>query len=68
MSKDQGRYHVLVVEYNPGDALLVEEYLHDEILTPQIHQVTTYQQAQKILQEEEIRLDVLTPSRSFPAR
>lgn len=66
MSKDQGRYHVLVVEDNPGDALLVEEYLHDEILTPQIHQVTTYKQAQKILREEEIRLDVLLLDLSLP--
>ncbi len=45
MIKDNKPYNILVVEDNPGDFALVEDYLYDEIVAPNIIQAESFKEA-----------------------
>ncbi len=45
MIKDNKTYNILVVEDNPGDFALVEDYLYDEIVAPNITQAKSFKEA-----------------------
>jgi len=49
MTADKREYKVLVIEDNPGDFALVEDFLFEQIVAPKISNVTTYRSAQEIL-------------------
>src|SRR5690606_29926383 len=49
MVKDKGSFSILVIEDNPGDYLLVEEYLSDQILNPYILNARTFAEARTVL-------------------
>ncbi|MCF8253453.1 MAG: response regulator [Bacteroidia bacterium] len=66
MQKDSNAYRILLIEDNPGDALLVQDYLEENILVPQISLVTCFEDAQKKLNENEfdlIFLDLTLPDK-----
>ncbi len=45
MKKDSRSYHILVIEDNPGDFMLIQEYLEDNILAPSLKHVQSYKEA-----------------------
>ena len=45
MQKDNKPYSILLVEDNPGDALLVKDYLEENILEPKIVGATCFADA-----------------------
>lgn len=66
MQKDKKTYHLLVVEDNPGDYMLIEEYLEDFILKPHLIHVDTFAATVKALQEHEHNFDMILLDLSLP--
>jgi PAS domain S-box-containing protein len=69
MIKDKRSYNILVIEDNPGDFALVEDYLEEQIADPVILQATNFKQALALLSDGEndfnaILLDLTLPDRS----
>ncbi|MEX2351814.1 MAG: PAS domain S-box protein [Balneolaceae bacterium] len=59
--------HILVIEDNPGDFLLVEDYLQEQIPNLQIVQAKRYDKALQVLKEEDfdlVLLDLTLPDHS----
>lgn len=66
MRKDNKEYKILIVEDNPGDFMLVEEYLDETILSPKIIRCENFKQAKEILLRENENLDVVLLDLSLP--
>lgn len=66
MASDKREYKVLVIEDNPGDFALVEDFLFEQIIAPKISNVTTYRSAQEILAID--KFDVILLDLSLPDR
>ena len=69
MLKDKDIYHILVVEDNPGDALLIKEFLEDCFANPSMHHVENYKAAELALKDKGndyhiILLDLSLPDQS----
>jgi len=70
MKKDSRNYHILVIEDNPGDFMLIQEYLDDSILAPDLIHVESYKEAFQALTDPHSRpydvilLDLTLPDRS----
>lgn len=72
MVKDKSIYHILIVEDNPGDFALVEDYLMDQILQPVIVQAKSFTAATQTLKTsanlfDVILLDITLPDKSGKA-
>ncbi len=63
---NKGVYNILVIEDNPGDFTLVEEFLLEQIETPLISHARNYKEANNILSAEEIPFDVILLDLSLP--
>ncbi|MEO6669244.1 MAG: PAS domain S-box protein [Ferruginibacter sp.] len=65
MTKDKKPYKFLVIEDNPGDFVIVEEFLCEQILNPGIVHALNYKQAAEILAQAQdfsvILLDLSLP-------
>lgn len=59
MQKDAKIYHILVVEDNPGDYLLVEDYLDELFMTPTLTKAESFKQAHAILTDRQAVIDVI---------
>lgn len=66
MKKDDKTYHILIVEDNFGDFVLIEEYLLDYILNPQLTHASSFQEAKSILEDSENTFDVVFLDLSLP--
>src|SRR5690242_444859 len=68
MIKDTNNYHVLVIEDNPGDLLLIEDYLGEQIEKPLIEVAKDFNEAKLILEKgnryDIILLDLTLPDKS----
>ncbi|HMP98557.1 MAG TPA: PAS domain S-box protein [Cyclobacteriaceae bacterium] len=64
--KDKQPYSILLIEDNPGDATLVEEYLNEQIHSVEIKHVTTFEQARKILEKTQCPFDVVLLDLTLP--
>jgi PAS domain S-box-containing protein len=67
MAPDKQEYHILVIEDNPGDFALVEDFLFEQIVAPQITNATTCQGAIEALAAAEfdiILLDLSLPDKT----
>jgi PAS domain S-box-containing protein len=70
MKRDSRNYHILVIEDNPGDFMLIQEYLEDNILAPDLMHVQSYKEAFQALTNPDhkpfdvILLDLTLPDRS----
>ncbi|MBI3141503.1 MAG: response regulator [Bacteroidetes bacterium] len=49
ISKDESAFRILLVEDNPGDMLLVQDYLEEEIATPHFDLAKCYEEAAALL-------------------
>lgn len=65
MQKDRKPYKILVIEDNPGDFFLVEDYLLEKMAVPQIIQAGNFAEAELILDSNEI-FDVILLDLSLP--
>ncbi|MGN6602383.1 MAG: PAS domain S-box protein [Ginsengibacter sp.] len=65
MIKDTNNYHVLVIEDNPGDLLLIEDYLGEQIEKPLIEVAKDFNEA-KLLLEKDNRFDIILLDLTLP--
>ncbi|MEO6405868.1 MAG: PAS domain S-box protein [Ferruginibacter sp.] len=65
MTKDKKDYSILVIEDNPGDLTLIEDYLEEQIAAPHITQVKSFAAAKLLLEQKEI-YDVILLDLSLP--
>ena len=66
MIKDKKAYHILVIEDNPGDYLLVEEFLTEYIYQPDICKATSFKQALKELSNPDNFFDIVLMDLTLP--
>ena len=66
MIKDKRPYNILVIEDNPGDFILVDDFLREQISKPYIVHAVNYKQTQAILSGTEITFDVILLDLSLP--
>ena len=66
MINDKKSYRILVIEDNPPDLALVEEFLTEQILDPVIVHAGSYKQASAILSGVDILFDVILLDLSLP--
>ncbi|TWI95540.1 PAS domain S-box-containing protein [Mucilaginibacter frigoritolerans] len=66
MTSDKHAYKIFVIEDNPGDFALVEDFLFEQIVTPKISHATTCNQALEILTDN--KFDVILLDLSLPDR
>lgn len=59
MHKDLKKYKILVVEDNPGDFLLVSDYLEEEIAAPQLFHAELFAEAKEIVKQSAIDITLL---------
>lgn len=52
MEKDDTLYNILVVEDNPGDCMLIEEFLEEQIMAPRLTMVSSFAQARQAIAEQ----------------
>lgn len=63
---DQEGYHLLLVEDNLGDILLIEEYLHEKILNLKLTVANTFEEAQEKLIDEDQQYDAIILDLTLP--
>lgn len=68
MIKDAKKYRILVIEDNPGDFLIVEDLLSEEILDPVILQAKNLKEAVSILSAPENIFDIILLDLTLPDR
>lgn len=66
MTKDKGIYRILVVEDNPGDYMIVEDFLGDEIMTPFITRAANFKEASAALSVPDAAFDVILLDLTLP--
>jgi signal transduction histidine kinase len=66
MTWDNGGYHILVVEDNPGDFILVEDLILERINSPLIVQANTFEEAKGILTSNGHEYNVVLLDLSLP--
>ena len=66
MTKDKRSYRVLVIEDNPPDLALVEEFLMEQISDPVIVHADSFKQASEILSVVDVLFDVILLDLSLP--
>lgn len=66
MIKDKKPYHILVVEDNPGDFLLITDYIEEQISKPTITHTTNFKETKHLLESDENLFDVVLLDLSLP--
>jgi len=69
MNKDKNNYRILVIEDNPGDLTIVEDFLAEQIRVPTIVHAASFKQASAIIYDkghpfDVILLDITLPDKS----
>ncbi|MBK5273159.1 MAG: response regulator, partial [Bacteroidia bacterium] len=66
MLRDKKPYRILVIEDNPGDIIIVEDFLMEQINDPVIEQAGNFKQAREILSVKDYLFDVILLDLSLP--
>lgn len=66
MSIDEADYRILVIEDNPGDYLLVEDYLEEHIKKPVLVHAKCFKDATALLEETSAKFDIILLDLSLP--
>ena len=66
MIKDKKRYNILVIEDNPGDYLLVEEFITEYIYQPNIYHAFNFKEALEQLTNPSNSFDVILMDLTLP--
>jgi DNA-binding NtrC family response regulator len=66
--KDPKTYNILVIEDNPGDYFLFEEYIHEKIEKPKLKHIERFSQLQNMSENinefDVVFLDLILPDKS----
>jgi YesN/AraC family two-component response regulator len=68
MDTNKGAYKILVIEDNPGDFALVEDFLFEQIEAPEVVHAADFKSAQLLLGGEGVSFDVVLLDLSLPDR
>jgi PAS domain S-box-containing protein len=63
---DKQEYTILVVEDNPGDLVLVEDYLYENFTAPKLHLAENFSEAKTKLLVTDLNIDVVLLDLSLP--
>ncbi len=66
MRKDEKSYHILIIEDNLGDYILIEEYLAENILEPKLKRAETFFNAKALLEDKSNEFDLVFLDLSLP--
>lgn len=66
MRKDEKPYHILIIEDNLGDYILIEEYLAENILDPNLKRADTFFNAKVLLEDKSNEFDLVFLDLSLP--
>lgn len=66
MLKDPLDYTILIIEDNPGDLVLFQEYLKNQIAQPTIYTATNFKEAKVILLDTKLKIDLIFLDLSLP--
>lgn len=66
MIKDTREYHILLVEDNAGDRLLISTHLEDSIMVPRITEVETFKEVRAHLKQGKTKFDVILLDLELP--
>jgi PAS domain S-box-containing protein len=66
MEKDTKKYKILVVEDNPGDFALIEEFLQEKFLTPVVEHAMTYKEVSELFWDNHKHYDAVLLDLSLP--
>ncbi|MFN4085706.1 MAG: PAS domain S-box protein [Spirosomataceae bacterium] len=66
MSLDRTTYQVLVVEDNPGDFLLIDEFLHEMVWRPSIQRAKNFAEFKHILSNQNDHWDIIFLDLTLP--
>ena len=66
MIKDKRKFKILVVEDNAGDVVLIEDYLVEKIIEPDIINVGSFKEAATVLSEKNNLFDVIFLDLTLP--
>ena len=66
MRKDERPYNILIIEDNLGDYFLIEEYLAENILAPNLQRTETFQASKKIMADSTAKFDIVFLDLSLP--
>jgi PAS domain S-box-containing protein len=66
MAIDNRAFSILIIEDNPGDFALVEDFLFEKFETPVISRAESYKSARTILSNDECRFDIILLDLSLP--
>ncbi|GLU52166.1 PAS domain S-box protein [Dyadobacter frigoris] len=66
MEKDKNRYKILVIEDNPGDFALIEDFLDEQMHSPEIFQAKNFREGRSLLVDEKLVVNVILLDLSLP--
>ncbi len=66
MISDRNQYHILVIEDNPGDFAIVEDFLAEQMLAPKIIRAINFKTASAILSDQGHHFDIVLLDVSLP--
>lgn len=66
MKGKESRYNVLVVEDNPGDYVLIEDYLDETNIVQKLYSAENFNSAKQLLSESDNRIDIILLDLSLP--
>lgn len=66
MEKDINRYKILVIEDNPGDFALIEDFLDEQMHSPGIYHAKNFKDGKSLLIEEKLAVNVILLDLSLP--
>lgn len=66
MRKDNKPYHILIIEDNVGDYILIEEYLAENFLEPNLSRTETFLDAKALLLAPSAKFDIIFLDLSLP--
>lgn len=64
--KDNKTYQIVVVEDNPGDYTLIQDYLEEKFLSPKILWAKNYKEAKAIVTDKTIKSDLMLLDLTLP--
>lgn len=68
MERDRHAYRILILEDNEGNYVLLEDFLEEQILAPELIWVTSFEAARQFLAANTLPLDVILLDLSLPDR
>ncbi|HEV8084665.1 MAG TPA: PAS domain S-box protein [Chitinophagaceae bacterium] len=66
MKRDKTNYSIMIIEDNPGDYTLIEDYLQEQILDPHITHVKNFKEAKLFLTNQQNHYDTILLDLSLP--